>query len=217
MEKKAELMNKRPLSDTSSEAFYDFAHEAGSGEKEREKMEGARLEGTVYEEVKAESGAQPSNSDWTKESTYDVPRPLPQKTSAVDQPLPALPTTFVSSSDVVSESSPQIYEDILDMKSPPPVMMSSREEEQLYEPVRVLDTIDGSDEGKSGEEGEGEGEIEGTTMDLVSRSPENVTPPLPAQNLPPSPAHSPPPVHLSPPLHGACDVAPPTQKPVPRL
>ena len=50
----------------------------------------------------------------------------------------------------------------------------------------------------------------------VSGSPENVTPPLPARNLPPSPAHSPPPVHLSPPLHGACDVAPPTQKPVPR-
>ena len=72
VEKKAELMNKRLLSDTSLEAFYDFAHEVGSAEKEREKMEGARLEGAVYEEVKAKSDAQPSNSDWTKESTYDV-------------------------------------------------------------------------------------------------------------------------------------------------
>ena len=59
-DKKAELMNKRPLSDTSLEAFYDFAHEVGSGEKEREKTEGARLDGAVYEEVKAESDAQPS-------------------------------------------------------------------------------------------------------------------------------------------------------------
>ena len=28
-------MNKRPPSDTSLEAFYDFAHEVGSGGKER--------------------------------------------------------------------------------------------------------------------------------------------------------------------------------------
>ena len=92
-DKKAKLMNKRPPSDTSLEAFYDFAHEVGSGGKEREKTEGARLDGAVYEEVKAESDVQPSNSNsWTKESTYDVPRPVYTTEDIGSEPAPTCST-----------------------------------------------------------------------------------------------------------------------------
>ena len=154
----AGLEDKKRISKTSLEAFYDFAKAAGADDQRTP-------ETVLYDEVAIDE-------DTTKDGESDNPH----MTSALNQPLPAVPSPFLTPSDSRKEC--QLYEDIPDI-SPPTV----RRGEAIYEPVGVAGS-DGVyseveyDEGREGQGGVGE-------MDVLEETTGEGTPPLP--DHPPSP------------------------------
>ena len=122
-DKGAELPKNQPGKSptTSLEAFYDFAHEVGESE--------TRQQSAVYDEVTVHHETLPTNNDHTP-STKSPHKP----TSARNQPLPEVPSSFSDSGACSSPSQRQtiVYEDIPDLSLQPP------EQEILYEPVEVI-------------------------------------------------------------------------------
>ena len=129
-EKRAGLMEERPLSRTSLEAFYDFAREAGGNDRTQD----AKIDGVVYEEVKGDSEAPPTENT-------DAPHKM---TLAVNQPLPDLPSSLTDTSSVGVTDQSLIYEDVPDRPHPPVAKPHppADKQEVLYEPVVTQDQKD---------------------------------------------------------------------------
>ena len=154
--------DKRPLSQNSLEAFYDFAREVSdSGQRE--------IDGAVYEEVHAGGNIPADNFE---------ANPNPQKTSALTQPLPALPPTFSDHeySKSLKERPSLIYEDIPDLSGPQAV-----QQEVFYETVGVPENDEAYSQVEYVEEG-GDSQGGGSTNFLETNAP-----PLPLRHHPPSP------------------------------
>lgn len=105
----AGLDDKKRMSKTSLEAFYDFAKAAGADDQRTP-------ETAVYDEVTVEE-------DTSKDGESDSHH----MTSALDQPLPAVPSSFLPHSESHKEC--QLYEDVPDVPVP--------RGEAIYESVGV--------------------------------------------------------------------------------
>ncbi|CAI8044319.1 hypothetical protein GBAR_LOCUS24590 [Geodia barretti] len=119
-------------SQTSLEAFYDFAREAGSNDKQTHKQQQEEELG-VYDVVR------PENSSVTPPTQNKSTRAPPKPNSAVAQPLPAIPAILAPNSSLPPPSSRtldqgMIYEDV------PDVPKTKRETAEP--PLPVYDVVD---------------------------------------------------------------------------
>ena len=116
-------------SQTSLEAFYDFAREAGSNDKQKQQQQ-QEEELAVYDVVG------PENSSMTPPTKNKSTRAPPKPKSAVAQPLPAIPPPTTSlpppSSRTLDEG--MIYEDVPDIQK--------TKRETTEPPLALYDVVD---------------------------------------------------------------------------